>query len=140
MNYLLDTNIWSRLQRADPRVLENIRRLPDGARLCMPVVAIGELLAGVEKLPDGNRKEALRQLYQESIERSAEIIAIDTAVAQQFGVIVGQLRRAGHPIETNDIWIAATARAHGFTVVTNDGDFLHVEGLQVEDWTMGTIE
>jgi len=37
--------------------------------------------------------------------------------------------------QTNDIWIAATARAQGLTLATSDPDFQHVDGLQVEDWT-----
>jgi tRNA(fMet)-specific endonuclease VapC len=140
MNYLLDTNIWSRIQRADPRVLASIRRLPAGARLCMPVVAAGELLAGVEASPDGKRKQELQRLYQELLERTAEVIDIDIEAAERFALIVGQLRRDGRPIETNDIWIAATAMARGFIIVSNDADFTHVAGLQVEDWTIGAVE
>lgn len=36
----------------------------------------------------------------------------------------------------NDLWIAATALAHGATLVTNNtGEFTRVSDLVLEDWT-----
>jgi predicted nucleic acid-binding protein len=48
VNYLLDTNHWSYLQRREARVVRHIQSLSDTATLYMPVVAQAELLAGVE--------------------------------------------------------------------------------------------
>ncbi len=45
------------------------------------------------------------------------------------------LRTSLDPIQTEDILIAATAMIKGLTVVSNDSDFLRVEGLSLEDWT-----
>lgn len=53
MNYLLDTNHWSHLQRNHPAVVARVRDLPDSANLYMPVIAQGELLAGIELMPAG---------------------------------------------------------------------------------------
>jgi tRNA(fMet)-specific endonuclease VapC len=39
------------------------------------------------------------------------------------------------PIGGNDMMIAATALAHGLTLVThNTGEFGRIAGLQLEDW------
>jgi predicted nucleic acid-binding protein len=64
MNYLLDTNHWSYLQRRHPAVLARIRQLPQEATLYMPVVAQAALLAGVELAVDARRKEKLRSPYE----------------------------------------------------------------------------
>ena len=48
MNYLLDTNHWSYLQRGHPSVLGRLQSLPGDVTLYMPVIAQAELLVGVE--------------------------------------------------------------------------------------------
>lgn len=134
MRYLLDTNHWSYLQRRHPSILGRLRGLPDDAVLFMPVVAQAELLAGVELTATGRRKDELRRLYEHAVGETAEVLPIDSRVAEQFAVVLARLHRAGRRIETNDIWIAAIAFVHECTVVTNDAHFRCVEGLPVEDW------
>lgn len=135
MKYLLDTNHWSYLQRRHPAVLARLQGLPAEAVLYMPVVAQAELLAGVELTADGKRKEELRRLYEHAIGECADILVVDSAVAERFAGVLAHLRRKGRPIETNDIWVAAIALAHDLIVVSNDEHFQYVEGLQVENWT-----
>ena len=40
MNYLLDTNHWSYLQRSLAPVVARVRSLPDDATIYMPVIAL----------------------------------------------------------------------------------------------------
>jgi len=135
VNYLLDTNHWSYLQRREAIVVNHIQSLPDEATLYMPVVAQAELLAGVELAVSEPRKQELRTLYIQVITMAADILPITSEVAEQFAHIFANLRRKGRPIDTNDIWIAAIARVHNLVVVTNDEHFQYVEGLQVENWS-----
>jgi tRNA(fMet)-specific endonuclease VapC len=52
-----------------------------------------------------------------------------------YGHFRADLRQRGCPIGGNDLWIAAHARAAGWTLVTNNGrEFDRVDGLQVENW------
>lgn len=51
------------------------------------------------------------------------------AVARQYGRLFAQLRRAGTPLPTNDIWIAAATIDCGGTLLTFDRDFDRVTGL-----------
>ena len=62
MNYLLDTNHWSYLQRREAMVVSHFQSLPDDATLYMPVVAQAELLAGVELAVSEPRQQELRTL------------------------------------------------------------------------------
>lgn len=54
------------------------------------------------------------------------------AVSLIYGRIFGALRKRGELIGTNDLWIAATALAHGMPVVTgNHAEFERVPDLSV---------
>lgn len=101
----------------------------------MSVISKAELLVGVELTAEGNRKDELRRLYQQAIGEATEIIPVSSAVADRFAAIFLDLRRKGRPIDTNDIWIAATAMTHDLTVVTNDAHFQLIAGLRIEDWS-----
>jgi predicted nucleic acid-binding protein len=116
-------------------VVEHIQGLSSQDTLFMPVIAQAEHLAGVEVAPLGKRKEELRKLYEETLEQTAEVLIVDSRIAIEFARIYAQLRSAGKPIGTNDIWIAAIAMAHQSTLVTSDPDFAHVAGLRLEDWS-----
>lgn len=62
-------------------------------------------------------------------------VSFDDVCAEAYGDIRAELRRRGEPISANDLMIAATALAHGYTLVTHDiSDFGRVPGLMIEDW------
>lgn len=58
-------------------------------------------------------------------------VVIDNQIAEQFALIFKELRQKGKPIPTNDMWIAAYARAFGFAVFTYDNHFSNIEGLKI---------
>jgi len=58
--------------------------------------------------------------------------------AEHYAQIRTDLERAGTPIGPNDLVIAATVRAQGAILVTNNlREFQRVPGLDCEDWTAG---
>jgi predicted nucleic acid-binding protein len=134
MNYLLDTNHWSQLQRNHPTIVAHIQSLPDEAQLYMPVVAQAELLAGVALAASEQRKKQLQTLYEQVVTRTTHILPITSSVTQHYATIFVTLRRKGTPIPTNDIWIAAIAKTHNLILVSDDVHFQHVEELQLENW------
>ena len=106
----------------------------------MSVVSQAELLGGVQLVKSERRRMELATLYRQTLATATDILPITSEVAEEFARIFAELRRKGRPIETNDIWIAATARAHDLILATSDPDFQHVDGLQVEDWTQVSSE
>jgi tRNA(fMet)-specific endonuclease VapC len=64
------------------------------------------------------------------------VLPVTSEVAEEYARIVGTLRRAGRPISSNDIWIAAIAVVHHLVVVTSDQDFRHIPGITLENWTL----
>jgi tRNA(fMet)-specific endonuclease VapC len=53
-------------------------------------------------------------------------------LSARYGEVFSQLKRAGTPIPTNDIWIAAVTLECGAHLLSFDEDFSHVAGLS---WT-----
>jgi tRNA(fMet)-specific endonuclease VapC len=123
VSYLLDTNHWSHIQRNHPVVAARLKSLPANTKIYIPVVAQGELLAGIGLLSDGARRQRLEKWYQQSFADDSAVLPITADVAYHYAQIFVHLRQAGTPIETNDIWIAAIARANNLTVVSADQHF-----------------
>ncbi len=134
MNYLLDTNHWSYLQRNHPTIIAHIQNLPIEAKIYMPVITQAELLVGIALVAGEQRKQQLQGLYEQVIHKAVDILPITSQVAQQYAVVFTALQRKGRPIPTNDIWIAAIAKAHNLILVSNDRHFQYVEGLTLENW------
>jgi toxin FitB len=79
------------------------------------VVTVGELQAGVLLTENAAvRAQRLRRLT--AILAEAPIVSIEHSVAARYG----ELRAATGSQPSNDLWIAATALAHDFTLVTAD--------------------
>ncbi len=121
---LIDTNIDSLAMRDEPDVADRLQQL-DG--LAFAVVSFGELLAGFRA---GHREAKNRQELGRSLDSArVRLLAVDEETADFYAAIVLALKRAGTPIPTNDIWIAAVAQRHGLPVCTRDAHFQAVPGL-----------
>lgn len=122
--YLLDTNIVSRLDprrhSSAPALVRWIAR--NGARLFLSALTFMELEAGILKLRrDGKRERAdeLATLARAILEDFGErVLAIDASIALE----AARLAEAARPttLDAPDLLIAATAKAHGLTVLTHN--------------------
>jgi tRNA(fMet)-specific endonuclease VapC len=93
----------------------------------VPTVVLGELHAG---FLIGSRRQENEQTLDEFLsEPFVEVFGVDRDVAQRYGEIFADLRRAGTPIPTNDIWIAASTLIAGGHLVTFDADFQQIPSL-----------
>lgn len=54
------------------------------------------------------------------------VLVSEDGLASVYADLVVALRRAGTPIPTNDLWIAAVATREGATVLTYEGHFERV--------------
>jgi len=129
MSFLLDTNICSAHMRR-PAGLAH-RFIQYSGRLSIPTVVLAELYAGAFLLDDPTRILAgINDLLQD-----LELLAFDEASAKQFGMLRGDLKRAGITVGPIDLQIASVALAHDLTLVTNNtSDFQRIPGLRLEDW------
>ncbi|WP_298245395.1 type II toxin-antitoxin system VapC family toxin [uncultured Bradyrhizobium sp.] len=123
MNLLLDTNVLSEVQRPtpSPQVLAWLHTI-DEDRAFISVASIAELRRGIALLEDGRRRTALAAwLAHDLPARFAErVLPIDPAVAEHWGDLMAQSRRSGIALSVMDGFFAATALAHGLTLVTRN--------------------
>ena len=116
--YCLDTSAYSHLMRGDPEVA----RLVDQAEwIGMPAITAGELRTGF--LFGRRRLENESELVEFLNHPVVQLVPVDLEVSRLFAEIVVDLRRAGRPLPTNDIWIAASSARAGALVLTFDRHF-----------------
>jgi len=93
------------------------------------VVTLGELRLGVLRATDP--ESAARRLSTYQLAQRFESLPINEQVSDAWALLVSRLRAAGQKVPINDSWIAATAIAHGIPVVTQDGDYDPMPGVEV---------
>lgn len=136
MSYLIDTNVLSELRRRDPdpNVVRWMSERP-ATNLYMSVLTLGELRKGIEALPESARKRALLDWLEIDLPVffTGRILPIDATVADRWGRLVAQ---AGRPLPAIDSLLAATALAHGLTLITrNLRDFQHPNLQVLDPWS-----
>jgi tRNA(fMet)-specific endonuclease VapC len=124
---LLDTNAYVAWKRGDARVAGLIR---SSEKVFLSTVVAGELLFGFRSGTRYASNRADLDLFLASPYVSLLPVTLDTA--DTFGRICAALKRKGHPIPTNDVWIAAHAMEVGAELVSFDRHFEAVDGLS---WT-----
>jgi toxin FitB len=118
--YLIDTNIISEVgkgRRCDRHVAAWYRATRDD-ELFLSVLVVGEIRQGIERLRPRNRQRAaaLEDWLGEVTESYGErVLPIDERVAQIWGRM-----NANEPLAAVDSLLAATAEAHGLTLVTRN--------------------
>ncbi len=127
---LLDTSAYSAFKRGHAGAADALRRAD---RILLPSVVIGELLAGFELGSRGQRNRD--ELADFLASPRVAIVDVTQATGQRYAHIFAYLRRAGTPIPTNDIWIAALAMEHGVEMLTSDGHFQRVPHILVQELT-----
>lgn len=124
---LLDTSALSAFFRGHRGIVERTRA---AARIGLSPVTLGELRAGFR---GGSRRQANQEVLRRLLASPrVRALVIDAETADRYAQIYDCLRRAGTPIPTNDMWIAASAMQFGLSVVTTDAHFERVPQIVVE--------
>jgi predicted nucleic acid-binding protein len=90
MRWLLDTNVISEIRhpQGDQEVKRRIAALPSEA-LYISAIVYGELVKGVRRLPDGERKsELMRWLHKLETDFGDRILPFDRDSAKSWGDLV----------------------------------------------------
>ena len=121
---LIDTNIYSYAMRGDPGVTRILRTL---SVIGISTISIGELISGFKCGARHGKNMDELALFLDSPRVVVHPVDVDTA--EFYASILSDLKQAGTPIPTNDIWIAAIAFQHGYKLFTKDRHFDLVPGL-----------
>lgn len=125
MKYLVDTNVLSEATKPAPQVRVVEWLLTHRPASVVSSVVMAELELGILSLPLGQRRARLEQWFLE-LRTAIPALSFDTNAASEWARMMAGLRAKGLSMAVKDSLIAATARAHGLTVVTrNTADFRH---------------
>ena len=136
MDYLLDTCVLSECVRRKPnqRLKAWLRNAARTGGFYVSVITIGEIAEGIESLSeDDPRKSRLAEWFGRDILEAYRdrILDFDRETALAWGRIKGAINRVGLVRPDLDAQIAATALAHGLTVVTRNVDDMAHTGVEV---------
>lgn len=136
---ILDTNVVSEPMRPFPerKVLDWIDRQPLQS-LYFTTIGLAEVLNGIERLPEGKRKQRLRDIATEITAQlfTDRVLVFDIAAAHKLAEISSQAASKGFTIEFADCQIAALAALHDFAVATRDEAPFRAAGVTViNPWT-----
>ena len=124
---ILDTNALSALADGEAALEPVLLRAKE---IAVPTIVLGEYRYGIL----GSRDRAkYRQWLAETITHF-RVLMVDEGTAAAYADVRHELKRDGHPIPANDLWIASLARQHSLPIVSRDGHFDFVAGLRRVNW------
>jgi len=128
--YLLDTNIVSDLIRnPQGKAARRIAKVGEDT-ICTSIIVAAELRYGAAKSGSARLRKAVEDVLGE-----IAVLPFEAPADGDYGDIRASLEAAGTPIGSNDLLIAAQARALGAVIVTaNTDEFRRVKGVKVENW------
>jgi tRNA(fMet)-specific endonuclease VapC len=129
--YLLDTNHASWLMAQYEPIASRVRQAQaSGDQFGLSVTVLGELYYAV--YASRHRDDNLRRL--QALASALILWPFDEIAAQTFGLIQAEQKAKGKMIPPLDAQIAAVARAHNLTLLTDDVHFRSVTDLRSENW------
>jgi tRNA(fMet)-specific endonuclease VapC len=129
--YVLDTDHCIELLRGNPGILSRFRSLRRDAVIYTTIITIAELLYGIYRLPNPQRK--LEDV--DAFRRDAEVLGLDLAAARVYGQLKAELVQRGELLADNDLFIASIVLSRGLVLVThNSQHYERISGLRLEDW------
>lgn len=94
------------------------------AVLAISAVTVGEMRRGAIEAAWGERR---RRALEDHM-RTYLILPIDSEVADEWARLAARCTELGRAKRDNDLWIAATARRHGFPLAALDFDYEDMPG------------
>ena len=124
---ILDTNGLSALAEGESRLEPILRK---AIQIAVPVIVLGEYRYGIQQSRERQRYEHWLLEYLPKF----RVLTVDEQTTTSYAAVRGELKRAGTPIPSNDVWIAALCRQHSLPLLSRDRHFDLVPGLRRIDW------
>jgi tRNA(fMet)-specific endonuclease VapC len=124
---IVDTNALSAIADDQPGITEVLRA---AHVVAIPVITLGEYRFGI--LQSRRRSDNERWL-RESLP-AYRILHITDETTIHYAEVRLELKRAGTPIPSNDLWIAALCRQYGMPVLSRDRHFDAVKNVRRIVW------
>ena len=124
---ILDTNALSAVADNEPAAVRIFRR---AASIELPVIVLGEYRFGIAH----SRRRAEYEKWLGELIEATRVLPVDGETTGHYARIRAELKKAGHPIPSNDLWIAALARQHRLPLMSRDAHFDAVQAIKRIGW------
>ncbi|MGC9223859.1 MAG: type II toxin-antitoxin system VapC family toxin [Terracidiphilus sp.] len=124
---ILDTNALSAVADNEPAAVRIFRR---AASIELPVIVLGEYRFGIAH----SRRRAEYEKWLGELIAATRVLPVDGETTGHYARIRAELKKAGHPIPSNDLWIAALARQHRLPLMSRDAHFDAVQAIKRIGW------
>ena len=124
---ILDTNAVSAVadnQAAAVPIFSSV------ASIELPAIVLGEYRFGIAQ----SRRRKEYEKWLEELIAATRVLSVDEETSKHYAQIRSELKKAGKPIPSNDLWIAALARQHRLPLMSQDAHFDAVPGLKRIGW------
>ena len=125
---IIDTNVYSALDRADAKAVNIIN---NQEFVNLPVIVVAELRFGF--LNGVKQKENSLKLSRFLSQDNVNIVYIGVDTANVYAELAVFAKKSGRVLANNDIWIAALALENKIPLVTFDKDFSVFESFLGKD-------
>jgi predicted nucleic acid-binding protein len=124
---ILDTNALSAIADNEAAAASIVTQAES---IELPVIVLGEYRFGIAQ---SRRRNEYEKWLGELI-GATRVLPIDDKTSGYYAQIRAELKKAGLPIPSNDLWIAALSRQHRLTLMSQDQHFDAVPGLKRIGW------
>jgi len=129
MGLMVDTNVFIRFEKSGKPIDFSSSESPQ--RVYISAVIVSELLMGVHRANTEERRQR-RSAFVEAVISGVGVLDFTVPAARVHAEIYAELTETGQMIGAHDLIIAATARCHDLSVLTdNVQEFSRVPGLRV---------
>jgi predicted nucleic acid-binding protein len=132
---MVDTNVFIRFEKSGDPI--DFSAWDSSQEVYISVVIASELLMGVHRANTEERRQR-RSAFVEAIISGVGVLDFTIAEARVHAEIYAELAKKGQMIGAHDLIIAATARCHDLSLLTdNVEEFSRVPGLRVIPFAPG---
>jgi tRNA(fMet)-specific endonuclease VapC len=124
---ILDTNALSAVADNEPGA---VRAFRDAESIELPAIVLGEYRFGIAH----SRRRGEYERWLEELIAATRVLSVDEQTSRHYAQVRAELKKAGYPIPSSDIWIAALARQHKLPLMSRDAHFDAVADLQRIGW------
>ena len=124
---IVDTNALSAIADEQPGIRDVLER---AISVAIPVIVLGEYRFGISQ---STRRSHYQKWLRENLPGFG-ILNITEETAEHYAGLRLEMKHAGTPIPSNDLWVAALCRQHSLPVLSRDRHFDSVHGLRRLAW------
>jgi tRNA(fMet)-specific endonuclease VapC len=124
---ILDTNALSGIADGEAGAVEEFGQ---ARQVAIPVIVLGEYRFGIAL----SRRRSEYERWLADALGICEVLEVGEATSVQYAELRLELKLAGTPIPTNDLWIAALCRQHALPILSRDRHFDLIKGVRRVSW------